>query len=90
MPEESVRWNIKVSKKTDLGLRRFLGAQGTKKGDLSKFIEKAVNDQLFHQTVRDIKARNADTDAEELMALIDKAVREVRTERYAKKRLGKA
>ena len=42
MEEEAVRWNIKVSKDTDLTLRTFLGAQGMKKGDLSKFIEEAV------------------------------------------------
>ena len=40
--EEAVRWNIKVSRETDLTLRTFLGAQGAKKGDLSKFIEEAV------------------------------------------------
>jgi hypothetical protein len=37
MQEEAVRWSIKVSKDTDLTLRTFLGAQGAKKGDLSKF-----------------------------------------------------
>jgi hypothetical protein len=42
MPEEAVRWNIKVSRETDLALRTFLGAHGMKKGDLSKFIEQAV------------------------------------------------
>ena len=41
MEEEAVRWNIKVSKETDLTLRTFLGARGMKKGDLSKFIEEA-------------------------------------------------
>ncbi len=40
--KEAVRWNIKVSKETDLTLRTYLGAQGMKKGDLSKFIEEAV------------------------------------------------
>ena len=40
--EETVRWNIKVSKETDLPLRTFWGSQGMKKGDLSKFIEEAV------------------------------------------------
>lgn len=30
--EEGVRWNIKVSKETDLTLRTFLGSQGMKKG----------------------------------------------------------
>jgi hypothetical protein len=32
MEEEGVRWNIKVSKETDLILRTFLGAQGAQKG----------------------------------------------------------
>lgn len=36
--EQAVRWNIKVSKETDLSLRTYLGSRGMKKGDLSKFI----------------------------------------------------
>jgi hypothetical protein len=78
---EAVRWNIKVSKETDLTLRTFLGSQGMKKGDLSKFIEQAVRAQVFHRTVQDIKARNAGTDPDEIQALVDNAVREVRAER---------
>src|ERR1035438_7414888 len=35
--------------------------RGMKKGDLSKFIEEAVLWRVFHRTVQDIKARNADT-----------------------------
>jgi hypothetical protein len=77
--EDSVRWNIIVSKETDLALRTFLGTQGAKKGDLSKFIEEAVRAQVFHRTLQDIKARNADTDPDVLQAIIDQAVREVRT-----------
>jgi hypothetical protein len=84
MQEEAVRWNIKVSKQTDLTLRTFLGSQGMKKGDLSKFIEQAVRAHLFNRTVQDIKARNADTDPDEIQALVDDAVREVRAERRAK------
>jgi hypothetical protein len=30
-----------------------------KKGDLSKFIEQAVQAHVFHRTVQDLKARNA-------------------------------
>ena len=77
MEEEAVRWNIKVSKKTDLTLRTYLGAQGRKKGDLSKFIEEAVRWRVLDRTVQDIKAQNADTDPDELQGLIDDAVREV-------------
>ena len=90
MQEEAVRWNIKVSKETDLTLRTFLGSQGMKKGDLSKFIEEAVRAHIFHRTVQDIKARNADSDPEELQALIDDTVREVRAERRAKRKAEKA
>jgi hypothetical protein len=83
---EAVRWNIKVSKETDLTLRTFLGAQGAKKGDLSKFIEEAVRWRVFHRTVQDIRERNADTDPDELQRIIDETVSEVRAERYAKSR----
>ncbi len=88
--EEAVRWNIKVSKETDLTLRTYLGAHGMKKGDLSKFIEEAVRWRIFNRTVQDIKARNADIGPDELQALIDDAVREVRTERRAKRKADKA
>jgi hypothetical protein len=90
MPEEAVRWNIKVSKEADLTLRTFLGSQGMKKGDLSKFIEQAVRAHVFHCTVQDIKARNAGTDPDELQSLIDNTVREVRAARRTKGKSGKA
>ena len=90
MEEEAVRWNIKVSKETDLTLRTFLGSQGMKKGDLSKFIEEAVRWRVFHRTVQSIKERNADADPEELQRIIDEAVSEVRADRPARKRADKA
>lgn len=88
--ETSVRWSLKVSKDTDLSLRTFLGAQGMKKGDLSKFVEEAVRWRIFDRTVQDIKARNAETDADELAEIIDAAVREVRSERRSRERATKA
>lgn len=81
--EDVVRWSIVVSRETDLALRSFLGAKGMKKGDLSKFIEEAVRWHVFNRTIEDIKARNADTDPEELQAIIDEAVQDVRAERRA-------
>lgn len=90
MQEQAVRWNIKVSKETDLSLRTYLGAQGMKKGDLSKFIEDAVRWRVFHRTVQDIKARNANTNPEELQRIVDEAVREVRTQRRTKRRADRA
>jgi hypothetical protein len=90
MRAQAVRWNIKVSKETDLTLRTFLGSHGMKKGDLSKFIEQAVRSHVFHRTIQDIKARNADTDPDELQVLVDDTVREVRAERRARAKADKA
>jgi hypothetical protein len=84
--EQPVRWSIKVSRETDLSLRTYLGARGMKKGDLSKFIEEAVRWRILGRTVRDIKARNANADVNELQAIVDDAVREVRAEFGATKR----
>ena len=87
MEETAVRWSVKVSRETDLTLRTYLGSQGMKKGDLSKFIEEAVRWRVFHRTVQDIKARNADTDSEELQGLIEEAVLAVRRERSLERRV---
>jgi Ribbon-helix-helix domain len=90
MEEEPVRWNIKVSKETDLTLRTFLGAKGMKKGDLSKFIEEAVRWRVFHRTVQDIKANNADADPDEIQRIVDEAVTEVRAEHRTKQKTDRA
>jgi hypothetical protein len=90
MKEEAVRWNIKVSKETNLTLHTYLGSQGAKKGDLSKFIEEAVRWRVFHRTVQDIKARNAESDPDDLQNIIDDAVREVRDDRRTKEKADKA
>ena len=82
--ERAVRWSVKVSKETDLTLRTYLGAQGMKKGDLSKFIEEAVRWRVFQSTLQDIHARNADADPDEIQRIVDEAVSEVRAERRAK------
>ena len=90
MEEEAVRWSVKVSKDTDLTLRTFLGAQGMKKGDLSKFIEEAVRWRLLQRTIQDIRARNVDADPDEIQRIVDEAVSEVRAERRAKRKADKA
>jgi hypothetical protein len=90
MEKHAVRWNIKVSKETDLSLRTYLGAQGAKKGDLSKFIEEAVRRHVFHLTVQDIRERNAGTDPDELQRILDEAVGEVRAERHSEEKAEKA
>jgi len=57
-----------------------------KKGDLSKFIEEAVRWRIFNRTVQEIKARNAGADPDELQAIIDAVLREVRAQRGTKRK----
>lgn len=80
--ETTTRWTVTVSKETDLALRAFLGAQGMRKGDISRFIEDAVRWRMFDQTVQAIKARNAEIPADELQTAIDEACAAVRAEMW--------
>ncbi len=86
---ELVRWTVKVSKDTDVSLRSFLAQRGMKKGDLSKFIEQAVQKEVFAQTVADVEARNVDIPDSEIEASIDDALRRVRAEMWGAPRIGK-
>jgi len=74
------RLTLTWSKETDLALRSFLGAQGLKKGALSKFIEDAVKWRLLDQTISEVRAQFADVPPRELEGIINDAVREVRKE----------
>lgn len=80
--EETTRLTVTLSRETDLALRAFLGAQGMRKGDLSKFIEDAVRWRMFDQAVQGVKARNADVDVDDLQAAIDEACACVRGEMW--------
>ncbi len=44
--EDTVRWSLKVSRETDEALRAYLGQAGGRKGDLSKFVQEAVQRSL--------------------------------------------
>jgi hypothetical protein len=79
---ETTRLTITWSKEADHALRTFLGSQGMKKGDLSKFIEEAVRWRIFHQTVREVRAAFADVPPDDLQQMIDEAVEDVRAKRY--------
>jgi hypothetical protein len=51
-----------------------------RRGELSKFVEEAVQRQLFRVMVDDIQLRNATVDKGHMQADIDRAVKEVRFE----------
>ena len=80
--DATARWTVTVSRETDLALRAYLGSQGMRKGDLSKFIEDAVRWRMFDRTVQAVKARHADIPAEDLQAAIDEACAAVRQEMW--------
>ncbi len=44
--DDTVRWSLKVSRETDQALRAYLGRSGGRKGDLSKFVQEAVQARL--------------------------------------------
>ena len=81
---EQTRWTVKVSKETDVAVRSYLAERGGKKGDLSKFIERAVQKEVLRATVRDIRERNAELPAEEVQALIDESCAAARSEFWTK------
>jgi len=75
------RWTLSIPDETDRTVRTYLARTGLKKGDLSRFVDEAVRRQVFALIVRDIKARNADADADELAKLIEEAVEQARAHR---------
>ncbi|MEP6963788.1 MAG: ribbon-helix-helix domain-containing protein [Acidobacteriota bacterium] len=81
-PEETARLTITWSKQADRALRTYLGSQGMKKGDLSKFIEEAVRWRIFHQTVGEARQAFADVSPDQLQKMIDKSVEDVRAKHY--------
>ena len=72
MPTQSpaVRWSLNVSAETDIDLRTYLAQQGTKKGDISKFVEQAVRRDILLRTLDEVQTQNADVASAEIEAAI--------------------
>lgn len=75
---ELARWSLKVSRDTDVALRTLLAMRGGRKGDLSKFVEEAVNRELLRETMADVSAQNADLSDDELAQLVEEELAETR------------
>ena len=80
------RWSLKVSRETDVALRTLLATRGGRKGDLSRFVEEAVNRAVLRATINDIRERNADVDPDEIQRLIDAELADVRQTFWAEPR----
>ena len=71
----TIRWNVAVSADTDQSLRMFLASQGGgRKGDLSRFIEEAVQAHILELTAKQAKADNAHLSESELTEAVDEAL----------------
>jgi hypothetical protein len=70
----NTRWSVVVPEDTDRALRSYLARKGTKKGDLSRFVDEAVLSRLFELTVDDVKARNQDYSQEDILEAIEDAL----------------
>lgn len=77
------RWSLKVSRDTDVALRTLLAMRGGRKGDLSKFVEEAVNREVLRQTMDDIRTRNADLNKDEVTRLVDEELAATRSTFWA-------
>ncbi len=75
------RWNIVIPDDTDLTVRGYLARTGGKKGDLSRFVDRAVRQAIFWETVESIWERNKHLSAEKALALANDAVARVRADR---------
>ena len=72
---QTTRWNVAVSASTDQALRMFLASQGRgRKGDLSHFIEDAVQAHILELTAEQAKAANANVSETELASIVDEAL----------------
>ena len=83
---ELARWSLTVSRETDIALRTLIATRGGRKGDLSRFVEDAVNREVLRETIRDMQARNADADPKAIERLVDEELGAVRKKFWAKPR----
>ena len=75
------RWNLVIADDTDRRVRSYLARTGGKKGDLSRFVDRAVRQAVFWETVESIWKRNRHLSSEDAQRLADESVAEFRADR---------
>jgi hypothetical protein len=75
MSTTTTRWNLVVSKQTDKDLRQLLASVGrSKKGEISRFVEEAVNKHIFDSALMAAREHNKDVAPDELDAAIEESL----------------
>jgi len=81
MSAATTRWNLVVSKNLDKSLRQFLASEGrSKKGELSRFVEEAVNKHIFDTALMAAREHNKDVPLEEIEAAVEESLAWARAE----------
>ena len=75
------RWNLVIEDETARHVRSYLARTGGKKGDLSRFVDRAVRQAIFWETVESIWERNRNLSGEDVQRLADEAVAQTRAYR---------
>lgn len=75
---ELARWNLTVSQEVDIALRTLLAARGGRKGDLSRFVEDAVNREVLRQTISEVRSQNAGRDPAKIARVVDEELAAMR------------
>ena len=70
----NIRWSVVVPESTDRALRTHLARKGGKKGDISRFIDEAVQARLFDLTVENVKKRSRAYSQKDILEAIEEAV----------------
>jgi hypothetical protein len=75
MSEASTRWNLVVSRGTDAALRQFLASQERgRKGELSRFVEEAVQARILELSAEAAKRQNAHLPPDEIEDAVGEAL----------------
>ena len=74
------RWNLVIADDTNRLVRSYLARTGGKKGDLSRFVDRAVRQAIFWETVETVWKRNEHLTAEAVRSIADEAVADARAD----------
>ncbi len=60
------RWNLVIADDTDRSVRSYLARIGGRKGDLSRFVDRAVRQAIFWETLESVWRRNRQLSPDEV------------------------
>ena len=75
------QWNLAITDDTDRHVRSYLARTGGTKADLSNFVDRAVRQRIFWETVEAIWERNKHVPPASVQSAADEAVAGARADR---------